>query len=137
MLGLVLKILQAGVRRRVHKLTVTLVLTLVGAVFVLVAIGFGLALLTLWLQQIYGTIIAVSIVAGGCAAVGLILFALACWRPAPRPRPVHHEAVAPEIEAAKHTFDDAIAAVQQGSRESILVALSLAVAAGIVLGRKL
>jgi hypothetical protein len=137
MLGLILKVLQGGLQRRVHKFSVTLVLMLAGIGFVLVAAGFGLALLTIWLQQLYGTMIAEAIVGGGCAVAGLILLAFAFWRPAPRPRAVSHEAVAPEIEAAKHTFDEAISQVRQGSRETMLAALSLAIVAGIVLGRKL
>ncbi|HEY0223606.1 MAG TPA: hypothetical protein VGC38_03750 [Pseudolabrys sp.] len=137
MLGLVLKILQGGVQRRVHKFSVTLALMLAGIVFMLVAGGFGLTLATAWLQQVYGTTIAHAVVGGGCAVIGLILLAFAFWRPAARPRAVPHEAVAPEIEAARHTFDEAIAQMQGGSRETMLAALSLAIVAGIVLGRKL
>jgi len=137
MLGLVLKVLQGGVQRRVHKITVMLALTLAGVLCLAVASGFALALLTLWLQSIYGTTIALAIVAAGCGGVGLILLAVAFWGPARRPRPLQHDAVTPEIEAAKRSFDEAMAAMQQGSRESMLAALSLALVAGIVLARKL
>jgi hypothetical protein len=137
MLGLVLKILQSGVQRRVYKLSVTAALMLAGAAFILTGIGFGLALLTVWLQQLYGAMIAQALVGGGCGVAGLILLALALWRPAPRARPLLHDAVSPEIEAAKQTFDEAMAAVQAGSRESMLAALALAVVAGVTLGRKL
>jgi len=124
-------------KRRIRAFSVTAVLMLTAVAAVLVAAGFGLSLLYVWLQQIYGSMPALGIIAGGCAALGLILFAAAFWRPTPQPRPVHHEAVAPEIEAAKRSFDEAVVTLQKGSRESMLAALSLAIVAGIALGRKL
>ena len=123
-------------KRRIRAFSVTAVLMLAAVAAVLVAAGFALSLLYVWLQQIYGSMPALGIIAGGCAALGLILFAAAFWRPAPQP-PVHHEAVAPEIEAAKRSFDEAVVTLQKGSRESMIAALSLAIVAGIALGRKL
>ena len=84
MFELVFKLLQSGVHRRVHRLKVTALLIGAGAALMLVAAGFGLALLNLWLQQLYGIMIAYAIIGGGCAVMALILFAAASWRPASR-----------------------------------------------------
>ena len=54
-------------KRRIRALTVTGALVVTGAAIVLVAIGFGLSLLYVWLQQLYGTMPALGIIAGGCA----------------------------------------------------------------------
>ena len=99
----------------------------------LVAAGFGLSLLYVWLQQIYGTMIALAIIGGGCALLALILLALAMVRPGRRQR-----AHAPQPAlTGNRTVDEAITAMQQGSRESMLAALALAVVTGVTLGRKL
>jgi hypothetical protein len=135
MIDVILKLLQSGVHRRLHRLKVTALLTAAGAVFMLVAAGFGLALLSVWLQQLYGTEIAFAI-GGGCAAVALVLFAVAFWHPH-RERPAAaHETAMPELAATKRSFEEALAAVQGGSREAMLVALALAVATGVTLGRR-
>jgi len=136
MLDLALKLIQGGLHRRVHRLKVTAVLLLAGAAFLAVAIGFGVSLLTVWLQLLYGTMIAYAIVGGGCAVIGLILFAAAFWRgPSPR-RAAPQETAAPDADAAKRSFDEALAAVQHGSRESMLAALALALVAGLTLARR-
>ena len=136
MFELVFKLLQSGVHRRVHRLKVTALLIGAGAALMLVAAGFGLALLNLWLQQLYGIMIAYAIIGGGCAVMALILCAAASWRPASQPRPAPHAAAAPEFDAARRSFDEAIAAVQHGSRETMLAALALAVVAGLTLGHR-
>jgi hypothetical protein len=136
MFELVLKLLQSGVHRRVHRLKVTALLIVAGAALMLVAAGFGLALLNLWLQQLYGIMIAYAIIGGGCAAAGLILCAVALWRPGGHPRSVPAAAAAPEIDAARRSFEEAIAAVRHGSRETMLAALALAVVAGLTLGHR-
>ena len=136
MLDVVLKLLQGGVHRRVHRLKVTALLMLTGGVFILLAFGFGVSLLSVWLQQLYGTMIAFAIIGGGSAVIGFILFAVASWRPASQARSAPHEAAVPEFDAAKRSFDEAIAAVQHGSRETMLAALAIALVAGVTLGRR-
>lgn len=126
-------------KRRIRTLTVTGALVVTGTAIVLVAIGFGLSLLYVWLQQLYGTMPALGIIAGGCGGVALILFLIAFFRPVSRPRPVHREAGGSErmIAGGEQAIEEAIEAVQHGSRETMLATLSLALAAGVVLGRKL
>jgi len=121
-------------KQRIRSLTVTLMLTLVAVAVVLVAIGFGLSLLYVWLQQLYGTMPALAIIAGGCAVLALILFMIAFLRPASRSRV---EAPEPATGSAQRSIEEAIAAVQQGSRESMLAAVALALMAGVTVGRKL
>jgi hypothetical protein len=119
-------------RRSLRAATLTAVLTLFAFVVLLAAAGFGLALLTVWLQQALGTLPALAIVAGGCAVVALILLAIAFLRPGRRRRPP------PARDGStERMIDEAIAAVQQGSRESMLAAVMLAVVTGVMLGRKL
>ena len=126
-------------QRRIHVLKVTAALTLAAVAAVLVAIGFGLALLYVWLQQIYGTMPALAIIAAGCAVLGLILFLIAFLRPASRGRPIRRAADSSggTIATGERAIDEAVAAVQQGSRETMLTALALALVAGVTLGRKL
>ena len=126
-------------KRRLRALTVTAAVAVTGAAIVLVAIGFGLSLLYVWLQQFYGTMPALGIIAGGCASLGLILFLIAFFRPVSRPRPDRREVAGSErmIASGEKAIDEAVDAVQHGSRETMLAALSLALVAGVVLGRKL
>ena len=126
-------------KRRIRALTVTAALALAALAIVLVAIGFGLLLLYVWLQQLYGTMPALAIIAGSCVGLAAILFLIAFFRPASRPRPVRREAGGSErmIAGGEQAIEEAIDAVQHGSRETMLATLSLALVAGVVLGRKL
>ena len=128
-----MKLLTLDLRARLRALTITAVLTLIAFVILLAAAGFGLALLTVWLQQVLGTMPALAMIAGGCALLALVLLAIAFLRPGPR-------RAAPQAERSASTermLEDAIAAVQQGSRELMLAAVVLAVVTGVMLGRKL
>jgi len=137
----VLNPIKLGLKARLRAMTVTAVLTLLGVVLFLIALGFGLALLYVWLEQMLGTIAALAIVAGGCALLALILFAVAMWRPKPGAKAAHRAPPRPPESATGRTttdrmIDEALAAMQQGSREQMLAALSLALVTGIILGRK-
>lgn len=144
MLATVLNVFAGDLKRNLRSLTVTAALILGAVAVVLVAIGFGLSLLYVWLQQLFGTMPALAMIAGGCAVLALILSAVAFWRPARRPKPPVR-AVAPSdfdvaqsaIASGQRTIDESIAALQQGSRESMLAAISLALVTGVILGRKL
>lgn len=137
-------LLRGDLARRVHAMKVTAVLAVAATLCLLVAAGFALSLLYVWLQGLYGTMPALAIIAGGAAIVAVILFLFAFLRPqARRPEPAPRAAPVSDVEAAARTFastqrsvDEAIAAVQQGSRESMLAALALAAVVGLVLGRK-
>jgi len=145
LLDTVLKLIKLDIKARLRALTVSAVLTVVGLALLLTALGFGLALLYVWLQQMLGTIVALAIVAGACAVLALILFALAAWRPkpggkqakraAPPPPPPRPE-TASGSGATDRLIEEAVSAMQQGSREQMLAALSLALVTGIILGRK-
>ncbi len=79
---------------------------------------------------------ALAIVAGGAAVLAAILLMIAFLRPASRPQP-RAEVPPPAVAGAQRGVEEAIAAVQQGSRESMLAAIAMAVVAGVTLGRKL
>jgi len=140
----VLNLIKLDLKARLRAMTVTAVLTLIGAILLLTAIGFGLALLYVWLQQMLGTIVALAIIAGACVLLALILFAIAAWRPKPDGKPVQRAAPPPPPRPESATgstttdrmIDEALSAMQQGSREQMLAALSLALVTGIILGRK-
>jgi type VI protein secretion system component VasK len=140
----VLHLIKLDLKARLRAVTVTAVLMLVGVVLLLTAIGFGLALLYVWLQQVLGTVIALAIIAGACVLLALILFAVAAWRPKPGDKPAHRAPPPPPPRpesvtgsaATDRMIEDAVAAMQQGSREQMLAALSLALVTGIILGRK-
>jgi type VI protein secretion system component VasK len=139
----VLSLIRLDLKSRLRALTVSAVLTLIGVLLLLTAIGFGLAVLYVWLQQMLGTVIALAIIAGACVLLSLILFAVATWRPKPGDKPVHRappppprQESAPGRSATDRMIDEAVSAIQQGSREQMLAALSLALVTGIILGRK-
>jgi hypothetical protein len=143
MLAAIFGAFAADVQRNVHAFKRTALLTAVAVVAAFVAAGFGLSLLTLWLEQLYGTMTALAIVGGGCAVLALILFAVVFWRQRPRVRPAPQVAEATDIDVARRTIadseraiDDALTTMKQGTRESMLAAVSLAVVTGIILGRK-
>jgi hypothetical protein len=151
LLNVALGALKLDLKRVVRDMSVTAALALAALVVLLVAAGFGLALLYVWLQMQLGTLDALAIIAGGCAVIGLILLALAIWRPrgkqgaarrAAAPPPPREEATAGAAGAAAgaqgtRVIEEAIAAMKEGSRETMLAAVAMAVVAGVVLGRKI
>jgi hypothetical protein len=138
----VLHLVSLDLRARLRAMTVTAVLTLIGVLLILTALGFGLALLYVWLKQMLGMVVALAIIGGGCVLLALILFAIAAWRPGPgnrRARRAPPPPPRPERAAGTATdrlVDDALSAMQQGSREQMLAALALALVTGVILGRK-
>ena len=143
LLETVFKLAKLDIKARLRAMTVSAVLTLVGLALLLTALGFGVALLYVWLQQMLGTIVALAIIGGACIVLALILFALAAWRPKPGDKPAKRAApppLRPESATGDSATDrllaEAVGALQQGSREQMLAALSLALVTGIILGRK-
>ncbi len=142
------KLIKLDIKARLRALTVSAVLTVLATVLLLIAVGFGVALFYIWLQQVLGTYAALAIIGGGCLVLALILFALALWRPKPGDKPAKRVATPPppppppprtESAAAGATdrlIGEAVAAMQQGSREQMVVALSLALVTGIIMGRR-
>jgi hypothetical protein len=132
MVSALFNLISGRIQRSVRAIAISAMLAVIALVALLTGLGFALSLLYVWLAQLYGTMTALAIVAGGCAAVALLLFALAFARRGRR-------SSGPQSANAtgQRTVDEAIAAVQQGSRESMLAALALAVVAGMTLGRKL
>ena len=132
MIAALVELFAAGLRRKLLSLTAIAALLLLALAALLTAAGFGLALLFVWLQGLYGTMPALAIVGGGCAALAVLLVLATMLRGGRRAGPAY--AARP---TGQKTVDEAIAAIQQGSRESMLAALTLAVIAGVSLGRKL
>jgi hypothetical protein len=144
MLAAIFGAFAADMRHHVHAFRRKALLTTVAIVAALVAIGFGLALLTIWLEQFYGMMTALAITGSGCAVLALILSTVAFWRTKPRVRLAPRVAEATDIDVARRTIadseraiDEAVTTMQQGTRQSMLTAVSLAVVTGIIVGRKL
>lgn len=145
MLAAVFDAFAGGFRRSLRAFTLKAALVLAAMALLAIALGFALSLLHVWLQQIYGTMPALAIIGGCCAVLALILLAVAFRRKAHRaPEPPRHAGPPSDVETARETIaasqrtiDKSIAAVQQGSRESMLAAISMALVMGIILGRKL
>lgn len=136
----VLNLTRFDLKARLRAMSVTAVLTLIGVALMLTGMGFGMALLYVWLQRVLGTLIALAVIVGGCVLLALIFFAFAAWRAKPRARAAYRASSPPPSAASSaatdHIIDEAITAMQQGSREQLLVTLTLALAVGIILGRR-
>ncbi len=132
----VLNIVRFDLRARLRAMTVTAVLMVIGLLLILTALGFGVALLYVWLAQMLGMPVALAIIGGGCALLALILFAIAAWRPKSGRQPPRRERASADT-ATDRVLDDALAAMQGGSREQMATALALALVTGMMLGRKI
>lgn len=131
----VLNLVKLDLKTRLRAMTVTAVLMLIGVMLILTALGFGVALLYVWLKQMLGVVIALAIIGGACALLALILFAIAAWRPGPGRKPPRRERASSDT-ATDRVLDDALAAMQGGSREQMVIALALALVTGMMLGRR-
>lgn len=140
-LNIVLGVFRFDVKRSVRSMTITVALVVAAVVALLIGAGFGLSLLYFWLESTEGTVLALTIIAAGCAVLGLVLLLFAFARPKRRdPRKAfapHYKPHEPGMAGSERMFDEAIAAMQKGSRESMLAAVALALVAGMMAGRKL
>lgn len=140
-LNIVLGVFRFDVKRSVRSMTITVALVVAAVVALLIGAGFGLSLLYFWLESTEGTVLALTIIAAGCAVLGLVLLLFAFARPKRRdPREAfapHYKPHEPGMAGSERMFDEAIATMQKGSRESMLAAVALALVAGMMAGRKL
>ncbi len=140
-LNIVLGAFRFDVKRSVRSMTITVALVVAAVVALLVGAGFGLSLLYLWLENTEGTVLALTIIAAGCALLGLVLLLFAFARPKRQdPRDAsapHYKPYESGMAGPERMLDEAIAAMQKGSRESMLAAVALALVAGMMAGRKL
>jgi hypothetical protein len=140
-LNIVLGVFRFDVKRSVRSMTITVALVVAAVVALLIGAGFGLSLLYFWLESTEGTVLALTIIAAGCAVLGLVLLLFAFARPKRRdPRKAfapHYKPHEPGMAGSERMFDEAIAAMQKGSRESMLAAVAFALVAGMMAGRKL
>ena len=138
-LNIVLGVFRFDVKRSVRSMTITVALVVAAVVALLIGAGFGLSLLYFWLESTEGTVLALTIIAAGCAILGSVLLLFAFARPRrrdPRVAP-HYKPYEPGMAGSERMFDEAIATMQKGSRESMLAAVALALVAGMMAGRKL
>jgi predicted RND superfamily exporter protein len=130
-------------RSTLRRMTVTAALLAAAGAALLAAIGFGLALLYIWLQWTLGTMPALAVIGGGFAILALVLLLVALLRPQPKTQPASRLRAAAKqtgdarIENAERLYGRAMASLQEGTAKSVLAVLVLALASGYMLGRRL
>jgi hypothetical protein len=141
MLSQVLGLIGLDLKRKVREVVVTIVFALLGAILILLALGFGIAALYEVLKIHYGTLPALGIVGGVGAVLGILFLALAFWRPSARRKPQKavdlQDPAAAIVEATEQAVNNAIGLVRDGSRGQILGAVAIAAVAGFLIGRRL
>jgi len=145
MLGTALSLFGVNIKRQitrqVRQLVLTTVFAVVGAILILLALGFGIAALFEWLRLSYGTLPALGILGGLWAVLGLIFLGLAFYRPrrASQPRRAVdlHEPAAAIADATEQAIDNTTGLVREGSRSQVFGAILIAALAGFLIGRRL
>ena len=143
MLGTVLSLVRIDLKRQVRETTMTAVFALLGAILILVGLGFGVAALYEWLRSLYGTLPALGILGGAWAMLGLVFLILAFYRPKRRRRAAAVKAVnlqdpaAAIAQATEQAVNNATGVVREGSRKQVFGALVIAAVAGFLIGRRL
>ena len=143
MLGSVLSLLGINLKRQVRQLVLTVVFALLGAILLLLALGFGIAALYEWLKFQYGTLPALGILGGAWAVMGIVCLCVAFLRPKGAKRaaaaPVANlqDPAAAIAEAAEQAVHSATDLVREGSRKQVFGAVVIAALAGFLIGRRL
>ena len=138
----VLSIVGFNLKRQVQHTVMTVVLAVAGGIFILLALGFGIALLYQWLRLHFTVIEALAIMGGGWAVIGIILLLVAFYRPRPGQRqyrgvdPLREPAVA-AVQMTEQAMDDATGIIRDGSRKQVFGAIVIAALAGFLVGRRL
>jgi len=144
MLGTLLSLVGIDLKRQVRESATTAILALVGAILILLALGFGIAALYQWLTVLYGTLPALGILGGAWAVLGMLFLILAFYRPkGRRKRGAAVKAVnlqdpaAAIAQATEQAVNNATGVVREGSRKQVFGALVIAAVAGFLIGRRL
>jgi hypothetical protein len=146
MFGVALGAIKASLQSKVRQTVMTIVFALIGAILLMLALGFGIAALFEWLKFHYGTLPALGILGGTWAVLGVVFLLLAFYRPEPGARArKQRAALAAELQnpaaaiatATEQAVDSATGLIREGSRQQVFGALLVAVLAGFILGRRL
>jgi hypothetical protein len=130
MFGDLLKILGSYLSGQVRRIALTIILLVSGTVAIVLALGMGFWALYLWLQLELGTFAALGILGGTFALSGLLLLAVAFLREKRRHRRAPRE-------SALVAMDDVAADVHRKPRQSVIVAILLAMGLGWIVGRRM
>ena len=142
MLGTVLRLVGIDLKRQVRETVMTVVFVLLGAILILLALGFGIAALYEWLKLHYGTLPTLGILGGAWAVLGIVFFVLAFYRPKGRKRAAVaavnlQDPTAAIVQATEQAVNNATGVVREGSRKQMFGALLIAAVAGFLIGRRL
>ena len=143
MLGSLLSLAGIDLKRQVRQIVLTAVFAFLGAILILLALGFGIAALHEWLKLEYGTLPALGILGGAGAVLGIVLLCLAFLRPkgdrrtAAVPAANLQEPAAAIAQATEQAVHSATGLVREGSRKQVFGAIVIAALAGFLIGRRL
>lgn len=143
MIAVIVDAVAAEFGRVLRRLTLRALLTLIAFALLLAAFVSGLALLFVYLQTAFGTMTTLAVITGGNALLAAILLAVAfrgARREAPRPQKMaatEADEVRATIASTEGAIKEAAAALREGSHERMVQAVTTAIVAGIVLGRRL
>jgi hypothetical protein len=143
MLGTVLSLVGINLKRQVRQLVLTVVFALLGAILLLLALGFGIAAIYEWLKFEYGTLPALGILGSTWAVLGIVALCLAFLRPkgtkraAAVPAANLQDPAAAIAQATEQAVHGATGLVREGSRKQVFGAVLIAALAGFLIGRRL
>jgi hypothetical protein len=141
MLGNLLSLVGLDLKRKVRQTVMTMAFAAIGAILIVLALGFGIAALYEWLRLQVGALSALGILGGVWAVLGILFLCLAFLRPEGRSRPSTvvdlKDPVAAIAQATEQAMDNATGLVREGSRKQVFGALVIAAVAGFLIGRRL
>ena len=141
MLGNLLRLVGFDLKRKVRQTVMTMAFATIGAILILLALGFGIAALYEWLRLQVGTLSALGILGGAWAVLGILFLCLVFLRPQGRRRPATvvdlKDPAAAIAQASEQAMNNASDLVREGSRKQVFGALVIAAAAGFLIGRRL
>jgi len=141
MLGTLLSLVGFDLKRKVRQTVMTMAFAAIGAILILLALGFGIAALYEWLRLEVGALRALGILGGAWAVLGILFLCLAFLRPQGRPRPATvvdlKDPAAAIAQASEQAMNNATGLVREGSRKQVFGALVIAAVAGFLIGRRL
>ena len=142
MLGTLLSLVGFDLKRKVRQTVMTMAFAAIGAILILLALGFGIAALYEWLRLEVGTLRALGILGGAWAVLGIVFLCLAFVRPQGRSRrPATvvdlKDPAAAIAQASEQAMNNASDLVREGSRKQVFGALVIAAVAGFLIGRRL
>jgi hypothetical protein len=147
MVAMLLRFVGIDLKRLARDAAITVALAVCGAFAAILALGFGVGALYLWLELTLGVFAALGILGGSSALLAIVLFAVAFRRAPRKPRAVANDALQAAIGPAQtsaasivRVADEAVKGatdfVRDGSRQQIASTIAVAALIGLLIGRR-